>query len=114
MLQEIKVLVSLCVARVQRSISLKYKQLVGSWMAVQRRKKGAPRNEGISVDVYENKGSKNGCHAFCRCYRNKIVIGISTYVIENKQLRIYFSVLQGRRERTIAVRKHTIARIMPG
>jgi hypothetical protein len=31
------------------------------------KKEGTPRNEGMSIDVYENKGLKNCAGIVCRC-----------------------------------------------
>jgi hypothetical protein len=42
----------------QRIMSLKKKQLFDSWGKMEGKKRGTPENEGISVDVYENKRRK--------------------------------------------------------
>jgi hypothetical protein len=52
-------------------ILLKNKELDDSWTEILKRKKGAPRNEGKSTEVYENK-------------RQEILdLGMSTELIEN-------------------------------
>ncbi len=42
--------------RFQKSMSLKYKELFDSEGAPKVKERGTPENEGISLDVYENKG----------------------------------------------------------
>ena len=41
--------------RFQKFMSLKYKELFDSEGALKVKKRGTPENEGISLDVYENK-----------------------------------------------------------
>jgi hypothetical protein len=42
----------------RKLLLLKSKDLTNKWRPLGL-KKGAPRNEGISVDIHENKGQKN-------------------------------------------------------
>jgi hypothetical protein len=51
-------------------MSLKIHPLIDAQAGKRCRKKGAPRNEGISTEVYENKGS------------GKRLLGMSTEVVE--------------------------------
>ncbi len=44
--------------RFQKSMSLKYKELFDSEGAPKVKERGTPENEGISLDVYENKARK--------------------------------------------------------
>ncbi len=44
--------------RGRKSMSLKYKDLFDFKGGLAVKKKGVPENEGISLDVYENKGRK--------------------------------------------------------
>jgi hypothetical protein len=58
-------------AESQDFILLKNNELDDSCEETPKGKKGAPRNEGMSTEVYENKGPKISC------------LGMSTELIEN-------------------------------
>ena len=68
------------VVKREKSMLLKHIELVGSRGGEKTKKRGTPRNEGISRDVDENKGQKKLCckrlevllktiklWIFCRC-----------------------------------------------
>jgi hypothetical protein len=62
----------------QKHIVLKYKGLYRSRREVGRKNEGFPKNDGISIDVHENKGLI------------KMLPGMSVDVVENKQVMSSF------------------------
>jgi hypothetical protein len=69
----------------QKYMLLNCQELVDSMGAGWREEKGGPKNEGISNDVYENKGQKIfPLECLTICMKTKKLRGLSSDIDENK------------------------------